>query len=251
MAISAPYQELCTQFYDLDKPVAPADALAYYLHHAQESSGPILEPMCGTGRFMIPLLQRGFHVTGFDTSKAMIGALRAKCIAEGIEPDVQVASFETAQLQGKYGLIMVPGGSFCLLKNGAEMLQALECMRDHLLPNGVLLLEVDTPNATHDPEKEWCGRWVNLPDGAKIVLSTLTRFQSMTSIETTLCRYELWRANQIERVEVEELILTLLPLAEYERLLEKAGFVVRKRLVPYTRHSADDYSPTLLFECQL
>jgi hypothetical protein len=45
------YQELCTQFYDLDKPSASKEALDFYLHYADSANGPIFEPMCGTGHF--------------------------------------------------------------------------------------------------------------------------------------------------------------------------------------------------------
>ena len=51
------YLNLCTEYYDLDKPEAPTDALQFYLKYADEAHGPILEPMCGTGRFLV-LLQK-------------------------------------------------------------------------------------------------------------------------------------------------------------------------------------------------
>jgi hypothetical protein len=41
---SPPYRVLCTEFYDLDKPFAPEDALQCYLQYAEEAKGPILEP---------------------------------------------------------------------------------------------------------------------------------------------------------------------------------------------------------------
>ena len=61
IASSSTYQNLCTEYYGLDKPSAPEDALAYYLEHAKEAKGPILEPMCGTGSFLIPLFGAGFE----------------------------------------------------------------------------------------------------------------------------------------------------------------------------------------------
>ena len=51
------YKKLCTQFYDIDKPTAPPDALEFYLQYALKAQGPILEPMCGTGRFLVPMLR--------------------------------------------------------------------------------------------------------------------------------------------------------------------------------------------------
>ena len=51
------YGKLCTQFYDLDKPTAPPEALAFYLKHARQANGAVLEAMCGSGRFLIPMTQ--------------------------------------------------------------------------------------------------------------------------------------------------------------------------------------------------
>ena len=45
------YLSLCSQYYELDKPDAPHDALEFYLKYVKNTDGPILEPMCGTGRF--------------------------------------------------------------------------------------------------------------------------------------------------------------------------------------------------------
>jgi hypothetical protein len=58
------YQKLCTEFYDIDKPSAPSDALNFFLHYAEKANGPILEPMSGSGRFLIPLLERQFDIDG-------------------------------------------------------------------------------------------------------------------------------------------------------------------------------------------
>jgi SAM-dependent methyltransferase len=65
------YQTLCTQFYDIDKPDAPADALKFYMDYADKADGRIFEPMCGTGRFLIPMLQKGFDIVGSDGSPHM------------------------------------------------------------------------------------------------------------------------------------------------------------------------------------
>ncbi len=34
---SRPYKNLCTQFYELDKPEAPPDAIQYYLNEAAKA----------------------------------------------------------------------------------------------------------------------------------------------------------------------------------------------------------------------
>src|SRR5678816_1813672 len=78
------YRKLCTEFYDIDKPTAPNDALELFTHHARQAGSPILEPMCGSGRFLVPLRQRGFDIDGIDASPEMLQACRDKCARLGI-----------------------------------------------------------------------------------------------------------------------------------------------------------------------
>lgn len=43
------YNDLCTKFYEADKPRAPKAALDFYMEYARKANGKILEPMCGSG----------------------------------------------------------------------------------------------------------------------------------------------------------------------------------------------------------
>ncbi len=52
------------------------------------ANGPILEPMCGTGRFLLPLIEDGFDVHGFDASDHMLGVLHAKAKPKNLKPTV-------------------------------------------------------------------------------------------------------------------------------------------------------------------
>ena len=77
------YGRLCTEFYALDKPDAPPDAFDFYERHARAASGPVHEPMCGTGRFLLPLLAQGLDISGSDTSREMLAACRSRAARSG------------------------------------------------------------------------------------------------------------------------------------------------------------------------
>jgi len=62
------YLKLSTEFYDLEQHPNGEQAMSFYIHHARQADGPILEPMCGSGRFLIPILQAGLDAEGFDAS---------------------------------------------------------------------------------------------------------------------------------------------------------------------------------------
>lgn len=199
---SIPYRALCTQYYELDKPTAPKDAFECYLHYAKEADGPILEPMCGTGRFLIPLLEHGYTVTGFDYSPYMLDMCRRKCEERGLITNLQEATFETFSLTELYNLIFIPSGSFGHLITSEQVNLALTFIADRLKPGGKFVVEIETLKAIREPQDVWRGRWVTRSDGSKIVINILSRFDPMTHIETGLFRYELWEENLISRTEV-------------------------------------------------
>src|SRR2546425_1117975 len=70
---------LLTEAYDLDKPEAPPEPLAYYMRHIRACGEPVLEAMCGSGRFLAPLLEAGIDVDGVDASADMFAACAARC----------------------------------------------------------------------------------------------------------------------------------------------------------------------------
>lgn len=49
------YLSLCAEVYDLSKPKAPEDVYAFYRNYTMKANSRILEPMCGNGRFLLPL----------------------------------------------------------------------------------------------------------------------------------------------------------------------------------------------------
>ncbi len=126
------YLSLCTEVYDLSKPDAPSDAYAFYREYAKAANGLILEPMCGTGRFLLPLLEEGFNVHGFDASEHMLKALYAKAKAKNIDATVWKGFVEDLERPEQYNLIFIPSGSFCLIIDPDAVKAALKVFYDHL-----------------------------------------------------------------------------------------------------------------------
>lgn len=249
--VSIPYKGLCTDFYELDKPHPPEDALQCYLKFAEEAQGAILEPMCGTGRFLVPLLEKGYPVTGFDYSSHMLDVCRNKCDRLGLKATLVEASFESFSLPENYNLIFIPSSSFCLLTSPDEIAQALKFISNRLKPGGKFVFEIETLQAFGGSQGEWKGKWVNKPDGSKIVINTLSHFDSLSRIETLLCRYELWEENKISCTEVEDFRLRLYEQSEIELLLEEQGLIIvgKWEAEPYSNLKANEFSPVVLYEC--
>lgn len=56
------YGKLSAAQYALDNHAPPAETFAFYWQQYEAASGPVLEPMCGTGRFLIPFLEQGNRI---------------------------------------------------------------------------------------------------------------------------------------------------------------------------------------------
>lgn len=61
------YGSLCTEMYEILHKEAPQEELEFYLSYAEKEMS-ILEPLCGSGRFFVPFLKRGFYIKGIDNS---------------------------------------------------------------------------------------------------------------------------------------------------------------------------------------
>lgn len=248
---SEAYKSLCTEFYDLDKPTPPKDAFECYLRFVKEAKGPILEPMCGTGRFLIPLVEKGFQVTGFDSSPYMLNLCRKKCKERGLSTDLFEASFETFKAPSRYNLIFIPSGSFGHLITSDQVSQALAFIAESLTTEGKFVFEVETLKAIREPQGVWRGRSVNRSDGSKIVLNVLTEYNSLSRIETGLFRYELWQENAIVQTEVEVFHVRHYEPAEIEKWLQLHGLQVVEKLQaePHSGLIANDQDAVILYEC--
>jgi len=104
------YGKLCTEFYDVDKPTAPPDAYDFYEAFAREARGPIHEPMCGSGRFLLPLLAQGLDISGSDTSPEMLEACQRRAEQLGLTPELTSQALGNFTCQRAPSLIFIPSG---------------------------------------------------------------------------------------------------------------------------------------------
>src|SRR3990167_1579272 len=244
------YKNLCTELYDLDKPHPPEDAFNFYMNHAKNSPGPILEAMCGTGRFLIPMLEQGIELEGLDASSHMLSACKRKCAEKNLKPKLYHEELLNMSLDKKYGLIFIPSGSFSLVADTYEAKLCLETLYKHLLPNGHLIFEVEIHQAVPTHLGYWQRgaksheRW----DGAKIVLNTFSLYDKEKQILQTECLYELVKDHKIIETETEELQLRLYKEHEVEPWLKEIGFTKVKSRKGYSDELHDKNHDSMIYE---
>jgi SAM-dependent methyltransferase len=218
------YRSLCTEFYDLDKPSAPADALAFYVNRARKAGSRILEPMCGSGRFLLPIAQAGVTIDGVDSSAEMLAACRARARSLGLEVTVFMQELASLQLEGRYTMAFIPSGSIGLVTKDEVLREALSRLHAHLQPNGALLLEVECDAGPSVTPTELEAREVLCQDGTSITYTcTATRSQT----RDTICYSGTYSKRQGARTietESEELVLRVYAPQQIASELEACGF---------------------------
>lgn len=186
---------------------------------------PALEIACGTGRVLLPLLQKGLHVEGFDSSPEMLAICASKATQQGLHPILYEQSMQTLSLPKKYGCLFSPLGSFQQLADVQDAYAALQRFYKHLVPSGMLVMYLYLPwyNA---PE---FGVWhehepVTLSDG-----NTLRVFEHAVHdvFEQQLhmrYRYEVWQQQQLLTTEHKEMTIRWYSRHEFELMLNMVGF---------------------------
>ena len=244
------YKKLCTEFYDLDKPSAPEDALSFIKKYLAPIDGPVLEPMSGSGRFLIPLFQRGVKIEGLDPSQDMLKACRELCKRENIKPVLYEGCLESMSLSRSYELIFILSGSFGLITDQHWVTKSMERLFEHLTPQGTLIIEIETPNGKESGLQDWSIRSVNRPDGAQITCRSQGNYSPENRVDNVYCEYRLIQNGKIVGVEFEELSIRYFELKEFSDLLNNAGFVRIESFRPYGNINSTEEDERAVFICR-
>ena len=244
------YLNLCTQFYDLIRPQPPGDAYAFYRSYVADADGTVIEPMCGSGRFLLPLLKEKFDVKGFDASKHMLNALKAKAQLEHLKPEVWQGFVEDLNREQKYNLIFIPSGSFGHLINFDSVKKSLKVFYDHLNDGGILLFEAETSKIVPDQLGVWRGIVCHKPDGNFILVNRLTTYEN--NVCYSIDRYELVENGQIIKTEIESFNVRIYdnPLILID-MLKDAGFREIKTIKAFNRSlGPNEGDSSIVYECK-
>ncbi len=141
------YSKLSSEVYDLDKYIGLSYGdVEFYSERLKSCKGKILEPGVGTGRILIPLLENGFNIDGFDVSDDMLKICRKNCQNRGLNPNLFKEQMETFSLDEKYDAIIVPTGTFLLIHEREDSIKALKNFYNHLTNSGKLIIDLFLQN---------------------------------------------------------------------------------------------------------
>jgi SAM-dependent methyltransferase len=133
----APFYDELTRDHDYDAWTACLEQAAL---RAGLCGRRLLDAACGTGKSFLPFLRRGYDVTAFDISPAMVELARAKAP----EAELFVADLRTLRTIGRFDLITCLDDSLNYLTGDGELHAALAGLAANLDPAGVLVFDLNT-----------------------------------------------------------------------------------------------------------
>lgn len=101
----------------------------------------LLDVACGTGNTLLPMLERGYEVTGVDISDAMLAQARGK--TEG-RARLMRADMRDLPPLGEFDLVWCLGDALNYLDSEPELSAALRGFRRNLADDGVVVFDVNT-----------------------------------------------------------------------------------------------------------
>lgn len=242
------YGSLCTELYELLHKEAPQDELDFYLSFAEKEK-KILEVMCGSGRFLVPFMERGFDICGIDLSAHMLERLKRKA------PSAKAAQADILEYDSpdRFDYIFISSGSISLFTDTKQCRRILKKLREMLAPEGRLVFAVETmADRCPDDDGYKITASVKTKEGLTLVLKSKNTYDEQTQTQFSPGIYELYDGASLLQREHMDFQTHLYRPAEMEQLLIEAGF---KEVNTYSSFqkaaAAGDPGKHFLFACRV
>lgn len=234
--------------------------IAYYLQQIEKYGQPALDAGCGTGRLLIPFLRAGLDVDGCDVSADMLAYCQQSAEKEGFAPRLYQQGLQQLDIPRSYQTI-VACGVFGVGVSRAQDFSALQRFYQHLLPGGVLLLDVKLPYSdgnlwplwqrkaqSHLPEPWAMSLGTPPEDGREYELHyRLVNVNSLEQQTTGEMRTLLFKDGQLVADDTYRLISNYYFPNEVRLLLEKAGFTIEAEKGDWTDTDITADHDTIVF----
>lgn len=127
----------------------------------------VLEPACGSGRLVEALARRGYDVTGFDISDAMLRFAQQRLDDEGLQAQVVRGRMESFGFPRRFDLVHCLVSTFKYLLDEASARAHLQCVADALQPGGLYILGFHLSD--YDDLSCSRERWFGQRDGMSVI----------------------------------------------------------------------------------
>jgi SAM-dependent methyltransferase len=218
--------------------------LRFWLSLADRETGPVIEWGAGTGRLAAPLAAAGHDVTAVELSEEMAESGRKK----GGSTEWVVGDMRSVRQGRHYGLAVCAFNSFLCLRNVDNALAFLRNARQHLVPDGLLGIEVSAfspdelaggPELRHDFTRE-------LSDG-RLDRFSASSYDAATQLMHMRLFYERYDdSGTLETRRAHDLTIRITSRDELLLMLRLAGFEVEATYGDFDGEAFDSTSDHLI-----
>lgn len=240
------YGSLCTEMYEILHKTAPEDELDFYLSYAEHGM-KILEPLCGSGRFLIPFMEKDLNISGIDLSKEMLHKLLEKrADANVIHADI--LEYSSGEM---FDYIFITSGSVSLFTDMDLCKKFLHALKNMLVPKGKFVFAVDTvANICPEDADYRIDAVKETKDGNKLILKTKNHYDAESQTQFSPGLYELYHGNTLIQSEQMDFQTHLYQFGEIEQHLKAIGFSKIKTYSSFSKALATGNKDEMfLFEC--
>lgn len=218
------YRTLSAEVYDLDKPIGHSFGdVEYYRDRLEGCTGEILEPGVGTGRILIPLLESGLKITGFDNSDEMLDICKKNCDKKNIAPEIFKDTMENFKLDNEFEAVIVPSGTFLLVHERYYSIRALENFYNHLKDGGRLIVDI-LMDDDYDKNKVTTKLWNCENEDIITYESKLIDVDFINQYKRYLGKYEKYHDGILVSSELEDFFIRWYGIEEFKMILYSIGF---------------------------
>jgi len=124
--------------FEVDAGLSPVEQV-FYSQFLREKDR-ILLVGCGTGRDLIALHLLGYDVTGLEPVPEVVALAQQHLARRGVSVPLQTGLVETAELNGRYDVIVFSNGCYSLLQGSGSRVATLRRVAEHLAPAGRIIV---------------------------------------------------------------------------------------------------------------
>ncbi len=217
------YTGLVSQLYE---PLASEKARAEdYLPFIERYGQPVLEPFCGSGSPLLDIASRGYDIDGLDASADMLALLQSRAAERDLNITTYHQLIQNMSLPRRYRSIFIAGASLNLLPDQETVMQALNRLRDHLVPEGRVLIPLEIQTEKFIRLSVGKFKEQQQADGSLIRCGVVDyEFDEQEQRTALTLRYERQQSDGIVESLERDWHLKWWQQAEFQQMLEAAGY---------------------------
>ena len=220
------YGKLYAEGYDIGD--ERHEARAFYLQQWERLGRPtpVLEPMCGTGFFLIPFMEAGADIDGLDASPYMLDICRKKCSAKGFTPNLYEQQLEAMTLPRRYAFIFIPDRSFAQIYSKEIAQKCLQQLSELMVSGGELVVEIKTPPKQGEFGTPGQTQFSveDRPDGSTVFTTSVWSEREAGRVIRNWNKYERYMQGRLTEVEIFDYNERFYNREEFTETLRLAGF---------------------------